>query len=211
MGGSHSSDVEIAPGYRATHWRKLDLNHADQPKNSDWEKAITIFETRIRGRFIAPVEALIKAEEGQQRKMFGFASLAIDCLLIETLQGFREGKTNHSGQSEKLFIRFLRSWQSFERCLPPSSDADLLAKEFYRDCRCALHHSGATGSIFRVGVSGNMLQFSGKEIVINRLAFHRELNREFDGYLEALRKPEEDVLRINLKTKMDFICKSHAP
>lgn len=204
-----TSDIEIAPGYRISHWQKL--GNTDQSSTADWEKAITILNRRIWNRFIAPVNALIEIEHSGPRKVFGFATLAIDCLLIETVQGFRDGTTDHTGQSKMLFVKFLRNWRVFGRCIPEHMDAGSLAKRFYTDCRCALHHSGATGSAFRVRVTGPMLRFERDQVEINRLTFHDELRSEFDQYLKLLREPKENALRANMKTKMDFICANRAP
>ena len=58
--------------------------------------------------------------------------------------GFREGLCDHSNQSKRVFIAFLKDWDAFIACLPPNSDPDALAKKIYQEYRCALHHSGGT-------------------------------------------------------------------
>ena len=84
--------MKIAPGgITENDWRMLDLS---KHQRADWAKAITIFRKRIQERFIEPVDTLIEIERNlpRTRRKYGFAILAIDCLLIETLQAFRYGK-----------------------------------------------------------------------------------------------------------------------
>jgi hypothetical protein len=95
-------DMGIAPGYTVSTWKALDLSGDDVVH---WFRAIKIFETRIRRRFLDPVDVLIAHEIGQERGTFGFAILAIDCLLVESLQRFREGRTA-DGESGHLIRTF---------------------------------------------------------------------------------------------------------
>lgn len=91
--------LEIAPGYTVCCWKNLSLD-PDQPNSQDWKKALEIFDARIRCRFLDPADALIAYEANYSRKKFGFAILAIDCLVIETLQG-HPGRRNQSLQQEQ--------------------------------------------------------------------------------------------------------------
>ena len=75
-------DLEIAPGYTVGCWKRLKLD-PDVPNSDDWEKAVKIFDARIRKRFFHPVDVLIE-HQSHSKKTFGFAILAIDFLVIET-------------------------------------------------------------------------------------------------------------------------------
>lgn len=198
------STLKIAPQYKVADWERLALDPA-KPASPDWQKAVDMFSDRIAGRFFAPADQLLAAQkDGGQT--FGFAILAIDCLVIETLQGFREGVVNHTGQSKKLFVNFLKDWDLFKICLPQGGDADALAREVYGDCRCALLHSGSTQG-FRVGTSGPAFAYeSGRLAKINRTKFHKGLREEFDAYLAALLETDNAGLRKNFRKKMDAIC-----
>lgn len=201
-----SDNLEIAPGYSVKCWAKLKLDPS-VPSSADWENALQIFDARIRHRFFDPVDELIKLEQSKSRKTFGFAILAIDFLVIETLQGFREGVTDHTGKSKCLFTNFLKQWGSFTECLPKTGASDNYAIKIYKAYRCALHHSGATNGAFRVGVSGPVFAFeTDHEVKINRTCLHENLKREFDAYLVELRKPSEKSLRCNFIKKMNAVC-----
>lgn len=194
--------MEIAPGYTVADWKKLNL---DDPNSPGWKKAICIFEARIRRRFIEPVDVLIAHEIGLERGAFGFAILAIDCLLVETFQGFREGVVDHTRKSKALFRTFLSTQLSrfFDDGRKDGSKAD----RFYKACRCGIHHSGQTDGNFLVRKSGSLIAFrSDGVVVVNRTAFHDEIKRELDAYLLELANSSNSELRKNFRTKMNAIC-----
>lgn len=192
---------EIAPGHTAADWLKLELD-PERHDAPDWQKAIQIFDDRIRGRFFDPVDELIGSE-----KRYGFSILAIDCLVMETLQGFREGRVHHHRKSKEIFKRFLLRWQLFTDSLPEGATADDLAGRFYAECRCALLHSGSTGEKLTVGISGKAFDFrSDGTLKINRTKLHVGLKKTFAEYLAELRIPESKKLRKDFKTKMDAIA-----
>ncbi|MFT4256153.1 MAG: hypothetical protein QM599_04230 [Pseudoxanthomonas sp.] len=196
---SAADDMEIAGQYTVADWKACWTEPEDP-----WKKAISIFDTRIRSRFIDPVDFLFAHEIGRDRGMFGFAILALDCLLIETLQGFHSGVIDHTGKSKELFRAFLskRLPEHFDDGGADESKAD----KFYKKCRCALHHAGQTDGDFRVGRNGPVIEFKDERVTVNRTAFHEELKRQFDAYLTELANPANTDLRKNFKKKMDAIC-----
>jgi hypothetical protein len=198
MTTSRTTDYEIAPGYKASDWAALELD-PEAPKTAHWNRAADIFDARIRKRFLEPVDVLISSEKNRKRRVFGFAILAIDFLVIETLQGFREGKPNHKGIGGALFTNFLKQWGAF----PKTADA----KHVYEGYRCALYHSGSTNGAFTVGVSGPMFDFKNDaEININRTIFHHKLTETFEAYLGEIRDPANVQLRRNFKKVMNAFC-----
>jgi len=206
MGSSTLPDnFEIAPGHRVKGWKSLTLDENNNTP-ADWAKAIAILDARIRRRFIDPAQLLIDAENGKGRGTNGFAVLAIDFLLIETIQGFREGLTNHDRQSKALFKAFLTNWPAFNSCVPAGDNATHLAVKVFEQGRCALHHTGSTDRI-TVRKSGKVFVFHADgQIVINRSRLHHELVKAFDTYLAALQNPENTDLRKKFRQKMDHIC-----
>ncbi|TRB19701.1 hypothetical protein [Rhizobium rhizogenes] len=201
---TQSRSLQISPKYTVAFWRDLDLD-PDNPKQDDWLKAIDVLRDRIEGRFIKPAQTLIDVDKASKQHTFGFAILALDCLILETIQGFTQGVTNHTGQSGPLFRAFLSNWQPFVACLGVDMAATTKADEFYKQGRCALHHSGATEKLM-VGISGPMMRFDNGQITVNRTLFHKELAKEFDRYLEALSDPHSVDLRKKFILKMNPIC-----
>ena len=198
-------NFEIAPGHRVRDWQKLDL---DDPVHVtlDWGKAIAIFEERIRSRFIRPAQALIDSDKGTSSERNGFAVLAIDFLLIETVQGFKKGQTDHKGQSKRLFKEFLKGWNMFNKCVSDGGNSEVLAGNLYEQGRCALHHTGATDRMI-VRKSKAMIIFDADGLIeINRTKFHTELDKAFASYLADLRATSNAALRENFRNKMAHIC-----
>lgn len=201
---TQSRSLQISPKYTVAFWRGLELN-PDNPKQDDWLKAVDVLRDRIQGRFIKPAQTLIDVDKANKPQTFGFAILALDCLVVETIQGFREGVPNHQGHSTRLFKNFLGNWQPFLACLDAGMVAADKAEEFYKQGRCALHHSGATERM-TVGISGPMMKFDNGDITVNRTLFHSELVVEFNRYLEALNDPASVDLRKKFLLKMNPIC-----
>jgi len=195
----------ISPKYTAQTWQDLNLD-PDNPDEVQWQKAGDIIKDRIEGRFLKPADALIKAEEDKTQGTFGFAILALDFLVIETIQGFREGKVNHNGQSKALFKNFLTEWSLFKESVPVEDEREEKAIKLYENGRCALHHSGST-DFLKVGISGKALEFSADGLIrISRKLFHQSLSQESSRFIQAIETPGDPVLRRNVRTKMDEIC-----
>src|SRR5882762_428823 len=102
----HANDFEIAPGFWASEWNALELDPVTL--SDSWSRAADALRQRIEQRFLNPADKLIESEDRHPRKTFGFAILALDCLVIETIQGFRDGIEDHKGRSEALFTGFLQ-------------------------------------------------------------------------------------------------------
>src|SRR5690349_17854719 len=97
MTGNAQIDVlRISPNYTADDWQALDRTNPH-----DWDKAAKILNDRIHGRFLQYADECLKSS------FSGFVVLAIDSLLLETLQQFREGIINGNRQSAALIKRAL--------------------------------------------------------------------------------------------------------
>ncbi|MGP0591399.1 hypothetical protein ACTRXD_02525 [Nitrospira sp. T9] len=190
----------IAPGYEDADWKKLELDHGT---SSDWPKAINIFEARIKGRYLDPSNMLIAAEEEimPTNRRFGFTILAIDCLLIETLQAFIEGKKHTKNKSKEMFQNFLTTRQSFSKYFNQQ-----LADRFFYDYRCGILHQTEIPRESLVWSVGPLMELNGPRMAINRTEFHEALKLEFASYLTDLRNPQNVNLRKHFRNKMDYIC-----
>src|SRR5579862_3561703 len=80
-------------------WEELS-QRLDGTDENAWAQAIGVFERRMRERFLSGIDALFAADTKPDASpsdsvqtehcIPGFAIIALCCLLIETLQGFRE-------------------------------------------------------------------------------------------------------------------------
>ena len=183
----------ISPRFTVSDWRALDLN-----KNSDWCKAVRILEDRLNARFFDAVEAI------DHQDFSGFAVLALDCLLIETLQQFKEGvDETPRRKGEEYFVDFLTA-APFSAYF---TKAD--ASTFYDHFRCGILHQAeikASSKVWRVGpLSAPTPDATG--LIINRKRFHSVLRKAFASYLVALRNRTDATLCRNFVQKMGYICR----
>src|SRR5574337_1186869 len=125
--------MEIAPGVQASRWLALQL---DDHNSKDWCEAIGIFDKRIRARYLEPVDLLLRAEKhAKYRWRFGFTVLAIDCLLVETLQAFRLGLRDTKRRSKEMCRQFLTERPRFRKHFDEPR-----AEAFYDFVRCGIVH-----------------------------------------------------------------------
>lgn len=226
------NSMKVAGEFTVGDWAKLDLTSPETWDAAGWTDAIKVYEIRIVKRFIEPIDELIRLDrerfdalptghQMEDRPTFGFAILALDCLLIETLQGVSEGLVNHADKSEGLFIRFLEGSDSLSRFFSrPNS-----ARQFYRNYRCALLHRGATDGTFLVhgnatreigGKKARLYVDTLKVHAVNRTQFHEAVVKEFWSRLKCLRGPPRPgnprdlsamkEARLRLKAVFDVIC-----
>jgi len=190
-----SESMRITPRYTVKDWKALDFSTEE-----GWQKAIDIFEDRIRGRFLKPISCI-------ERYIYaGFVVLAIDCLLIETLQQFHEGvHTTPGGQYETFFVRFLTE-TSFGNYFDKE-----MAEMFYQQIRCGILHQAEVKSNSNVSIRKEipLVKYTDdrKGLVMNRKLFHQQLVREFEAYIARLRDLSNQELRARFKKKMNYVCR----
>jgi gamma-glutamylcyclotransferase len=185
--------MEISPKFTVQDWLGINFNN-----ERGWQEAVNIFEDRIVGRFLEPIRRI----EGYE--FAGFAVLALDCLLIETLQQFLDGK-KESTNVRDAFVRFLTQ-TSFGEFID-----EKMAHMFYEQFRNGILHQAEIKGTSRVRTDKGLplVSFSPdcNGLIVNRKLFHQHLIQEFTHYVGELRKPDSQ-LRANFKKKMEFICSS---
>ena len=192
----------IAPGVTNEEYKQLNL---ENNQSNDWDRAVDIFKKRITSRYLEPVDLLIKKDNDRSPidRRYGFAIVAIDCLLIETLQSFREGLTDTKGKSKDMFINFLTQRESFRDDFKKDD-----AERFYYDIRCGVLHQA---EIMRDSLLWSVGSVKGKDFngtpYFNRTKIHELIRKEVDLYCEELRNNSKFNIRKNFRTKMDFIAR----
>jgi hypothetical protein len=156
-------------------------------------------------RYIEPADLLINEDSKRENALrrYGFSILALDCLLIETLQSFSSGLTDSKKQSKEMFRQFLTSRESFRKYFSEEE-----AVEFYFKFRCGILHQAEVMGTWLLKSTGPM---KGKKKdgtpYLNRTKFHEALKLEIDCYCDELRNPVNTDLRRNFKKKMDYIAR----
>jgi hypothetical protein len=184
--------LRISPRYTSSDWQRLDSGN---PK--DWTKAVEIVRDRLNGRFLRFASDCLKVRDS------GFVVLAIDCLLAETIQQFKDGVTDGRNRSAEMITRFLEGLQ-----FQPDFNADS-RKAFYLDIRCGLLHQAEAKKMWLIRRKQTALlqEIAGGEgYIIDVERFHAALRASFDEYLKAITETTNAPLRSNLWKKMNHIC-----
>ena len=198
---SNWDNVTLAPSRYGGDWTVAHYKAIDFSTEEGWQKAIDIFEDRIRNRFLNIVSNIENLPDA------GFAVMALDCLLIEALEQTRKGTpTTPDGQGVQYFIDFL-TLTNFQ------TDFDAAkATKFRRYFRNGILHQAEIEGSSRVRTDPDlpMIQDSpdGKGLIINRRKFHRKLVCVFEDYVDVLRNPANQAQRGHLKDKLDAICQN---
>ncbi|MCG7985462.1 MAG: hypothetical protein JAY90_22340 [Candidatus Thiodiazotropha lotti] len=193
--------MEIAPNFTSDQWFSLNL---DGENEKDWQKGIDVLRDRLYARYIEPVDVLLRIEENQPPKdrKFGFTVLAIDLLLMETLQAFKEGLVDTKGKSRGVFKRFLEQSPHFAKYFHDEATRE----EFYTSFRCGILHQAEIQSSALVWSLGELYERAGDLEIINRNAVHQNIKADLDDYLLMLRDSVNNVARERFKTKMNAIA-----
>lgn len=197
--------MKISSKHYDSDWRNLKLDESESP---DWDGAIEIFKDRIVERFIVPINALIEYERSRQpsERRCGFVIMAIDCLLIETLQAFRWGKllSEYNPAETSLIVKFLHKSPRFYW-------EDWKAYRFCRDFRNGILHQAETKNDSLIRSDGPLVtgDENDKGLIINRTKFHEQVEGAFSDYLNELREESKTELRSNFRKKMDEVCREN--
>jgi hypothetical protein len=192
--------------FSSADWASL-VQRLDHDEGA-WSEAIGVFERRMKERLLTCIDALIEADTkpdlnsssspSDAHCIPGFSIMALCCLLVETLQGFRTGT---SPNTEKLFIKFLRR---------PAFGAvfaeDKIAKCFVNGIRHGILHEAETRKwvIWREEPSQVAVPLD-DGYAVNRTLFYEAVKQEFESYLKELGDPGSLELRQKFKEKMNHI------
>jgi len=202
----------------------LSLNLNENSSNDEWGKGIDIFLSRIQGRFLGAIELLL---EDPQRN--GFAIMALNCLLIETLHQFVVGENETGSLFPNHMLRV--HWRIYSRfltfILPNVFTTQKMAEKFYGDIRCGILHSAQTkGNSYLFFDNSNVIEmFNNHSIGVNVVEFSNRLRESIFQYCDNLLNSNIDYLseyicryqqyghvyfesniRLNFVSKMNYIC-----
>ena len=171
--------------------------------NKETSEIIRFLGERYDERFFSPINCLRKAPGNTNG--YGFAIMALCCLLVETIQCYREGLPCSNGtelneladlplnstapsdyklvkplqaSSKSAFIGFFSN-STHQKCFPKVD-----GKEFYLKIRCGLLHQAQTNGTWLLMKTGTFWDSSKK--MINRDEFAQRLQECFSGYLKEL-------------------------
>jgi hypothetical protein len=178
---------------------------------------IDFIEQRHTKRFFSPIECLRNAQSHG-----GFAMMALCCLLIETLQSYRDGLPStdrrelgdlrkeqvpaefripggkfNGNDSFKLFF------EDFGSLFPGT-----MIGEFYEKIRCGLLHQAQTKGKWTLNPSGDLCEIVGEKRNINRNLFADQLRICFAHYTADLRfLPWNHPTWVNARRKLWWLAR----
>lgn len=157
--------------------------------NGDRKTLSAFLRQRFQERYFSPLET-------SQAKN-GFTTMAVACLVIETVEAFHQGRTNTRGKSREIFSDFFAR----DTALKQFGDSN---DWFYEHLRCGILHQGETTGGWKIRRSGPLLNNQSK--VINASRFLAELKKIVNSY--SLQLVNDDLLFSNFVCKMNAICKN---
>ena len=215
--------MEIAPKFTVALWKRL-WERTDISDDTRWMRAVVVWRSRIISRFIRPADFLLSGHSNRMKP--GFIVISIDFIIIETIQGFIDGKAEHTeldskGNKKTISSRMVSKYllENNEFC---SITEKINIKHLYDFARCGITHTGRTKGDFRlydeskwsnelickyrlIDNSEILLKYK-DTYYLNRDRFHSAVKISFDNYCKKLLTSDNSNLRSNFITIMNTIC-----
>lgn len=178
----------------------------------EWNSAFELLYTRIQTRFLNPIDWILEKRHNCGE---GFSVVALQCILIEFLEAFYQGKIYTTSKkprefeynsSKQLFSDFLLNHEPFSRHFTSKANAN----GFFDNIRCGLLHEAATKETSKINnaPAHDMIvlfeQDDPSNMRIYRENFYKAILTFIEGYKSELLINRE--LQINFVRKMDDIC-----
>lgn len=176
----------------------------EQEPDGGWSRKPDFIRQRLSERYLDPLKALDRHQDTKIRKN-GFTTMAVSCLLIETLASFWRGWESTElyrdtagrtvpGKSHRAFKLFFRTQPRF---------LNFRGTKFYKHVRCGILHQGETTGGWKIARTGPL--FDGKNR-INATRFHNQLGLAIEDYVRLLRNPPpRSKFRQNFDKKMKAV------
>jgi len=186
--------LSLSPNYTEKDW-----NDAFNGRE-EWKIAINIVEDRIKGRWLEAADRLVD----EPRPGFGFAILALDCIALEALWGFMNGKAVPRRHEKQVYQEILTG--------PRFGLAADLSESFREMVRNGIMHDAETRSRWLVERTIPRDTIARKnnsgDYEINRTKFHEALKGAFEDWLAKLRSGHASS-RDNMRNRMEQIIAKH--
>jgi hypothetical protein len=187
-----NAPLSLSPRYTEKHW-----NDAFDGRE-DWDTAINIVEDRIRGRWLDAADQLLSEPHS------GFAIVALDCIVLESLWGFMNGVAVPQRQEKQAYRDVLAG--------PTFGWSTELSDAFRQLVRNGIMHDAETRSRWLIKKTVPRTEVVQRDkngdYALNRTKFHSALEAAFEGWLAALRAGDV-TLRKNMRRRMDAVIARH--
>lgn len=157
-----------------------DYNRMIEQKNKDGISNFIFI--RLFSRYIKPF--CFDNSEYQERYKNGFSIVANLCLLIETLQSFKNGWGDSEGRSKKAFEQFFHNNANF-------SELNQKAALIYKNLRCGILHQGETTGGWKITRKG-LNFFDTETSTLDAVIFADRMRKALEEYREILKTSDWD-------------------
>ena len=133
----------------------------------------------------------------------GFLKMAVSCLMIETMESFRQGKkdTKARGVGQKMFQDFFTVEESL---FPGFKD---IAPDFYSSIRCGILHQAETTNGWRILRKDALLNKPNR--TINATKFVKTLEKALENYINMLKASDINTTIWNHALfKIEDVCEN---
>jgi len=185
--------ILVSPRFSKEDYLHLQLNQ--NSSDEIWLQAVSIFDDRLYGRFWQPIN-ILSANINEN----GFAIMALECLLIETLLQFDLGVEVTPPGNWQKYSQFLKKYLS-EHFDKKSSE------RFYSDIRCGILHSAQTkrGSILTTKTD-YVINFQDDILSVSVEGLTNALLDYYNDYKEKILCRKNVEARRKFIDKMNYIC-----
>lgn len=160
-------------------------------QNSDKEGIANFVLERFSERYINPIKSSDPIDK------HGFSIMAISCLMIESIESFKNGWEDTRNRSETAFKSFFSRESEFEIFRTVSS-------QFYKNVRCGILHQSETTNGWKIRRSG--ILFNDQTKTINASLFLSSLEKVLNNYVSNLKTADWDSSDWdNLRRKLRLI------
>lgn len=189
----NNNRILISPRFSKDDY--LDLHLTQNSSDEIWIQAVSIFDDRLYGRFWQPINIL-----SSNINENGFAIMALECLLIETLLQFDLGVEVTPPGNWRNYSQFLKKHLS-ELFDKKSSE------RFYSDIRCGILHSAQTkrGSILTTKTD-YVINFQDEILSVSVEGLTNALLDYYKDYKEKILCRNNVEARRKFIDKMNYIC-----
>lgn len=200
----------------------VDLKNYVQIPDNNKEKISEFIYWRLYERYIKPFEYLSdinkenidsgqheEANEAESTKKqykfrIGFSIMANMCLLIETLETFKQGEDDSNRKSENFFKRFFDDYKQTHFQLSSDEMKKIIGKgeyNFYKNVRCGILHQGETTGGWRINNGDKAIDVAKK--LIDAKLFKDEMLKILKEIRENIKT--NNTLAINCTKKVNAI------
>lgn len=151
-------------------------------KSKDQKEIAAFIFNRLFSRYIRPFS--FNLDEYKEKYKNGFSIMANCCLLVETLQSFKNGWGDSDRKSKDAFKQFFKNNDRFD-------ELNQKGEVIYKNIRCGILHQGETTGGWKISREGTVFYDSSTN-TIDAVLFADRMKISLSDYRDNLIQSEWD-------------------